>query len=218
MRRLFLYERKNVFMEVYRTLQKSGERDFTEKKSRFIGYAFPVSTEKEAQDFLQMIRKRHWDAKHNVSAYVLKDGIQHCSDDGEPQGTAGVPVMNVLLKNGVVNAMIVVTRYFGGILLGTGGLVRAYSHTASLALEDAGIVTMYPGKNLSLSCSYSQYGKVSALIPQYGGKIDKSEFGAEVKLQFHIKSEKFHFFQTEFTEATSGAICVKIEGETYFCE
>ena len=189
-------------MEVYRTLQKSGERDFTEKKSRFIGYAFPVSTEKEAQDLLQMIRKRHWDAKHNVSAYVLKDGIQHCSDDGEPQGTAGVPVMNVILKNGVVDAMIVVTRYFGGILLGTGGLVRAYSHAASLALEDAGIVTMCPCKNLSLSCSYSQYGKV----------------GTEVKLQFHIENERFHSFQTEFTEATGGTICVKIEGETYFCE
>ena len=124
--------------EEYRTLHSSSQDEFTEKRSRFIGYACPVTTEDEALAFIAKIKKQHWDAKHNVYAYVLRDWqIRRYSDDGEPQGTAGIPVLDVLIKGDVTDAVIVVTRYFGGILLGGGGLVRAYGHAASIAVRAA---------------------------------------------------------------------------------
>ena len=127
----------------YKTILEPAEDEFVEKKSRFIAYTSPVHTVEEANAFIAGIRQRHWDATHNVPAFVLRSGVQRSSDDGEPGGTAGMPVLDVLLKSGVQDVCVVVTRYFGGILLGAGGLVRAYSHACSLALEAAGVETEF---------------------------------------------------------------------------
>lgn len=143
-------------MEEYKTLRAPASDEFTEKRSRFIGYAQPVSTQVEAAAFIERIKKQHHDATHNVFAYLLREGqLERYSDDGEPQGTAGIPVLDVLRKQGVTNCAVVVTRYFGGILLGAGGLVRAYSHAAAIALGKAGIVTMAHCAILDIACDYS---------------------------------------------------------------
>ena len=131
-------------MSDYLTLRKESSDEFIEKRSRFIGYAKPVTTQEEAMDFINAIRAKHWDATHNVYAYVLRDGqSRRYSDDGEPSGTAGVPVLDVLLKENITDCVVVATRYFGGVLLGAGGLVRAYSHTSKIAVEAAGIMKMW---------------------------------------------------------------------------
>ena len=152
--------------DFYYTTKEENQAEFVEKHSRFIGYCKPISTEQEAIDFINEKRKKHYDATHNVYAYSLKnDFIKRYSDDGEPQGTAGVPVLDVLNKNNVVNTVIVVTRYFGGIMLGAGGLVRAYSHGAKIALDASKILRMEKCYNCSVTLSYDFYGKLSGLIP-----------------------------------------------------
>ena len=153
-------------MDEYKTILRAADAEFVEKKSRFIGHVRPVSTEEEALAFLAEMRARYWDASHNVYAYRIREGgAQRYSDDGEPQGTSGLPSLDVLRKSGVTDVIAVVTRYFGGTLLGAGGLVRAYSHTVSLALQQAGIAVMRVCTLAQLTCSYSQYGRVAALIP-----------------------------------------------------
>ena len=146
-------------MMEYKTIRLREEAEFIERRSRFIGHACPVKTEEEAVAFINEMKAKYWDASHNVYAYCLREGqIKRYSDDGEPQGTAGIPVLDVLQKSGVVDTAVVVTRYFGGILLGAGGLVRAYSHGASIALEAAGIVTMGLCTLGVVSCSDSRKG------------------------------------------------------------
>ena len=158
-----------------------------ERRSRFIGHAAPVKTEEEAVAFINEMKAKYWDATHNVYAYCLRDGqIKRYSDDSEPQGTAGIPTLDVLQKSGVTDTVVVVTRYFGGVLLGAGGLVRAYSHGASIALEAAGIVTMRECVMASLSCDYNQYGRLQALIPECGGTVDDTVFGERVTMYFHL--------------------------------
>ena len=160
-------------MAQYKTVLQEAQDDFVEKRSRFIGYVRPVSTEAEALAFIAEKKSKHWDASHNVYAYILRDGgVMRYSDDGEPQGTAGIPVLDVLQKSGVTDVVVVATRYFGGILLGGGGLVRAYSHTASIALQAAGIVTMRECLMLEVLCDYGQYGRAAALVPECGGVMD----------------------------------------------
>lgn len=194
-------------MTEYVTVKEYGCDEFVEKKSRFIGYCKPVSTQEEAVDFINEIRSKHWDATHNVYAYVLSDGqTMRYSDDGEPQGTAGVPVLDAVKKSGITNAVVVVTRYFGGIMLGAGGLVRAYSHGASIALTAAKPVTMQLCHNCIVSCTYNQYGKVSALIPSCGGVVDDSQFGEGVDILFHIPEDMLAKLNKELAEATSGEV------------
>lgn len=200
----------------YLTLKAEGANEFTEKKSRFLGAAAPVQTQEQAVAFVARLKKQYWDAKHNVFAYVLRSGEQHCSDDGEPQGTAGVPVLNVLLKSGVTDAVVVVTRYFGGILLGAGGLVRAYSHGASIAVEQAGIVCMKPCPLLQASCTYSQYGKVGALVPEHDAVVDDTSFTDLVTLQFHMEAERLAGLNAALADATAGTVQVRQIGEKYF--
>jgi uncharacterized YigZ family protein len=145
----------------YISLEKSGFSEYTEKKSVFFGYAAPVSTEEEAIAFVKRIKEKHSDARHNVYAYVLRENnAQRFSDDGEPHGTAGLPLLDTLRKQNITDAVIVVTRYFGGILLGTGGLVRAYSTAAKDATADAGVVSYILYKKIKLSVSYSDYQKL----------------------------------------------------------
>ena len=206
-------------MTKYITVKEYGEDEFVEKRSRFIGYCKPIKTQDEATEFINEIRSKHWDATHNVYAYILSDGqIMRYSDDGEPQGTAGVPVLDVIKKMGIVDVVVVVTRYFGGIMLGAGGLVRAYSHGASIALAAASPVTMRLCKECSVMCTYNQYGKVSSLIPGVGGVIDDSDFGEGVEIFFHIPEEDFGKLNKELADATSGEVQAVSEKERFYAE
>uniref|UniRef100_UPI0040282D40 IMPACT family protein n=1 Tax=Eubacterium sp. TaxID=142586 RepID=UPI0040282D40 len=151
-------------MQEYKTVEKEASDFFIEKKSKFIGYAKPVKTQEDALEFISKIKSKHWDATHNVYAYVLRENnIQRYSDDGEPSGTAGVPVLDVMLKESLVDVCVVATRYFGGTLLGAGGLVRAYSHTSKIALEVAGIITMAQCSVMSAEVDYSFYDRLNIL-------------------------------------------------------
>lgn len=204
----------------YTTIYSPAEDEFVERKSRFIGHIAPVQTEEEAQAFIAQIRQQHRDATHNTYAYILRSGIKRYSDDGEPQGTAGIPVLDVLQKSGVTDVVVVATRYFGGILLGGGGLVRAYSHTASIALQAAGIVTMRECLMLRVVCDYSQYGRVAALVPECGGVVDDTVFEERVELCFHMAPEDRGSFDKKLADATNGQAAAEETGKKYFefCE
>ncbi len=202
--------------EAYCTLHKEAQDEFTEKRSRFIGYAAPVMTEDEALQFIARIKKQHWDAKHNVYAYVLRDGqIRRYSDDGEPQGTAGVPVLDVLLKRGIEDSVLVVTRYFGGILLGGGGLVRAYGHAASIAVQAAGVEERVLCSETSVICDYAQYGRVQPLVLSHGGVITDTLYEDAVTIRFYIRKPSLPLFEAELTDATAGTVAVGEISEDY---
>ncbi len=196
----------------YCTLHAESQDEFTEKRSRFIGYTAPVTTEEEALAFIARIKKQHWDAKHNVYAYVLRDGqIRRYSDDGEPQGTAGIPVLDVLLKRGIEDAVIVVTRYFGGILLGGGGLVRAYGHAASIAVQAAGVEERVLCAEASITCDYAQYGRVQPLILSHGGVIEDTLYEDAVTIRFYIRKPSLPALEAELTDVTAGTVdCVAL--------
>jgi uncharacterized YigZ family protein len=200
----------------YQTLKTAASAEFTERRSRFIGDCAPVSSEAEATAFLQKIKVRYREAKHHVYAYSLRQGnITRHSDDGEPQGTAGMPVLDVLLKTGVTDAVMVVTRYFGGILLGTGGLVRAYSHAASIALEQSGIAVMQLCSLLEVSCEYAQYSVVNALIAQHGGSVEQTDYTDCVKIRFHIEKSRLKDFHNALSNATCGSCSAELLSEQY---
>ena len=200
----------------YCTLHTASQDEFVEKRSRFIGYAKPVQTEEEALDFITEIKKKHWDAKHNVYAYALRDGqIRRYSDDGEPQGTAGVPVLEVLLKGEITDAAIVVTRYFGGILLGGGGLVRAYGHAASIAVKAAGLEMRVLCQDASLSCDYAQYGRVQPLILSHGGVLEDTLYEDDVKLRFYIRPEAIGALEKDLADATAGSVAVSLHDTAF---
>lgn len=204
-------------MTAYQTILKRAEDEFVERRSRFIGHAAPVQTEEEAIAFINEWKAKYWDATHNVYAYCLREGqIKRYSDDGEPQGTAGIPTLDVLLKSGVTDAVVVVTRYFGGVLLGAGGLVRAYSHGASIALQAAGVITMRECVMASLSCDYNQYGRVQALIPECGGTVDAADFGERVTMRFHLTAEDLRQMKPKLADATCGSVEIQEEGKNFF--
>ena len=202
--------------QAYKTIAAQAQDEFTEQRSRFIGYVRPVSTEEEAQRFIEEKKKFHWEAKHNVYAYVLRGGIQRCSDDGEPHGTAGVPTLDVIVKSGVTDVVVVVTRYFGGILLGAGGLVRAYTKGAKIALEAGNIITMESCHIAVLQCDYNQYGKISGLIPSNNGVIDNTNFTDKVEIEYHISPENFTKFQKQLADTTCGSVQTEIIDERFF--
>lgn len=190
--------------------------EYTVNKSRFLGYVFPVSSKEEADVKIAEIRSMHPQARHNVYAYCVRNPeYSRYSDDGEPQGTAGMPVLDVIKKNGVTDCLIVVTRYFGGILLGTGGLVRAYSTAAKQALENAGIVNMKLCTCMTVSCDYGLYGKVSSFIPENGGVIENTSFGSETAIDFYVPEADCQMFISRLTEATNGKIIPVKTGEKF---
>ncbi len=204
-------------MKEYTTVSRLGVDEFVEKRSRFICSCKPVSTVEDAEDFISQLKTKYWDARHNVYAYVLKDNnIMRSTDDGEPQGTAGVPVLDAIRKAGIVDVVVVVTRYFGGVLLGTGGLVRAYSHSASLGLKAAQPVSMVPCAVCSVTCSYTHYGKVSSLVASCGGVTDDTAFDSDVHISFHIPTELLSGFQKQLADATSGDVTANVGDEKYF--
>lgn len=203
----------------YKTVKNQSSDEFIEKRSRFIGYIKPVKTEEEAVAFIEEIRSKHWDATHNVYAYALREGnIFRYSDDGEPQGTAGIPVLDVLRKSGITDAVIVVTRYFGGIMLGAGGLVRAYSHGASIAVAAGNPIIMRMYKLCSMECDYNQYGRLNSLVPEKGGVIDDAQFTENVKIDFHITEEKMGEFERALADATCATVTVNVTGEKFFAD
>ncbi len=204
-------------MQSYKTVEREASDEFIEQRSRFIGYVKPVLTEEQAVEFINEKKRLHWDATHNVYAYSLRNGqLRRYSDDGEPHGTAGMPALDVIVKSGVTDAVVVITRYFGGILLGTGGLVRAYTKGARIALDAGGIITMESCTVARLACDYSQYGKVSGLIPANGGIIDNTDFTDKVEIGFHIPSGAANGFCKQLADATCGAVEAELLEERYF--
>ena len=201
----------------YKTVLENASDEFVEKRSRFIGYCKPVKTEQEAIDFINEKRSEHWNATHNVYAYSLREGnIKRYSDDGEPSGTAGMPVLDVIVKNEIFDVVVEVTRYFGGVLLGTGGLVRAYSHGSKIAVEAAKPVIMQNCLVCEARCAYNQYGKVSSLIIGVGAAVDDTVYESDVLVKFHIKPDLLGTLNKKLADATSGEVTVEQKDEQYF--
>ncbi|MBO5929049.1 MAG: YigZ family protein [Clostridia bacterium] len=190
----------------YKTVQKQAQAEYIDRRSRFIGAVSSVTDEQEALAFIAMRKKEYWDAKHNVYAYCLRNGICRFSDDNEPQGTAGMPVLEVLQKQGLVDCVAVVTRYFGGILLGTGGLVRAYSQSTALAIAEAGIAEHRLCVYGELCCDYAQYGRLQTLFAEQGCVIDDTVFADDVTVRLHLEIEKCDRFCHNLTEISCGTV------------
>lgn len=200
----------------YFTVSDTASNSYIEKKSEFIGYIAPVKSNDEAVAFIDKIRSMHRKARHNVYAYILReDNISRYSDDGEPQGTAGVPVLEVLQKKGLTDVCLVVTRYFGGILLGGGGLLRAYSHTASITCDSAHIMDMRSCRRLVIETGYDLYGKINYILPQFDIITVNSDFADTVKLEILVMSEKLDALLSELTDATNGSANITDCGELY---
>ncbi len=200
----------------YLSIKKEGFSEYTEKRSVFYGYTAPVATEEEAVAFVKKIKEKHSDARHNVYAYVLRENnIQRFSDDGEPHGTAGLPLLDTLRKQDITDCVIVVTRYFGGILLGTGGLVRAYSTAAKDAVEDGEVVTFTLFKKMEITVSYSDYQKVVYYLDKREINHTNAEFGMNVTLVAHLLPEKYTEVESALMDMTGGKAIVENVGETY---
>lgn len=193
-------------MEEYLVPTGYGEDEFTEKKSRFIGRIWLVETEEEALSKIQEMKKQHYDATHNCWAYIIHGGAVRFSDDGEPGGTAGMPMLQVLQREGLNNVVCVVTRYFGGILLGAGGLVRAYTKGAKIAVDAAGKSIKRVWTVLYVPCPYSFYERVKLEIEAFGGILRSTDFGAEVDMQILFPQANAQLFLDRLTDLTSGTV------------
>ena len=202
-------------MDEYLVPSEYGEDEFIEKKSRFIGRIWPVETEEEALARIQEMKKKHYDATHNCWAYIIRDGAVRFSDDGEPGGTAGMPMLQVLQREGLFNAVCVVTRYFGGILLGAGGLVRAYTKGAKIAVDAAGKSMKRVWTVLYVPCPYSFYERVRLEAEAFGGIVRKADFGAEVELELLFPEAKTQVFLDRLTDMTAGTVESMEIGQEY---
>jgi len=192
-----------------------GQGEYSEKRSRFIASLWPVESEEEAVARVEETRKKYYDARHNVWAYALRCGQVRYSDDGEPQGTGGQPVLTVFRGGGIENFCCVVTRYFGGVLLGTGGLSRAYSAAAKAALENAGVSSMALWKSVRLSCPYNMFERVRRLLNEHGAVIEGSDFGAQAEISAAIPEEAAEGFAAALTALSSGALSFTVTGESF---
>lgn len=198
----------------YITVRNSSDFTIVEKKSEFIGYCAPVKTESEAIAFVNSIKKKHSDARHNCYAYVLREGFaSRYSDDGEPHGTAGMPILDAIRKAGITDVAVVVTRYFGGILLGTGGLVRAYTAAAVGAIKAAGIAEVGSFVLLQIKANYSDYQKIMPLISAINAKIEDSDFGTDVLMTVTVRDNLVERFVDDLTETTNGRVSATKVGE-----
>ena len=193
-------------MDEYLVPTAFGEDEFIEKKSRFIGRLWPVETEEAALEKIQEMKKKHYDATHNCWAYIIKDGAVRFSDDGEPGGTAGMPMLQVLQREGLYNVVCVVTRYFGGILLGAGGLVRAYTKGAKIAVDAAGKSMKRVWSVLYVPCPYSWYERVKLTVDAYGGIIRTTDFGADVELEILVPEAQAQPFLDKLTDLSAATI------------
>ena len=202
-------------MDEYLIPTKDADAEMIEKKSRFIGHIFRTETEEEALARLKEMRETYWDATHNVYAYVIKDGPTRFSDDGEPGGTAGMPVLDVLQRAGVYNVCCVVTRYFGGTLLDTGGLVRAYSRSAKLALDAAGLSQKRVWERVEIPCPYGLFEQVKNEIAAHDGMIQTTEFGAGVQIGAIFPAAGTEAFLRRLTDLSSGRVTAARAGQEY---
>ena len=203
-------------MTPYTTLKSAGEGRYEEKKSVFLGFARPLATEKEALDFIAEIKSAYPDARHHVYAYLLRENnLTRYSDDREPQGTAGLPTLDLLKKSGCTDAGIVVVRYFGGTLLGTGGLVRAYTAASKAALESAGIVTYRPFTECRVTVNYADYQKILPFFEQFPLLVDATDFGSDVTVSIAVESEAYSRFDKELTNLTGGRSALTVTGERF---
>ncbi len=203
-------------MVCYTTVKEYGSFEYEDRKSVFIGEALPISCESDALAFIAGIKKKYPDARHHVYAYVLRENsTMRFSDDGEPQGTAGMPVLDSIRKRGITDTVIVVTRYFGGTLLGTGGLVRAYTAAAAGALETAQIIRYDIYTTLEIEVGYSDYSKISTMLDSHGFRTEDTDFSDTVKISGKLLKSVLADLETALTETTSGRANIKIVGEKF---
>ena len=195
-------------MKKYKAAYQGGEGEITEKKSRFIATVKPVESEEEALEFVAAMKKKYWNATHNCSAFVVGENmeLQRCSDDGEPQGTAGRPMLDVLLGEEIHNVAVVVTRYFGGTLLGTGGLVRAYSKAVQEGLKNSVIIEKQEGVLLSLGTDYNGIGKIQYILGQKGLAVTDSSYTDTVRMDTLVPADMLDGLVKDLTEATNGRV------------
>ena len=191
-----------------------GEAEYVEKRSKFMGKIRPVESEEAARSFVDEMKKKYHDARHNCWCYALRNGVMRYSDDGEPQGTAGQPMLEVFSREGVTNAVCVVTRYFGGVLLGAGPLLRAYQGTAKLALAAAGISVVRRWMELTIPCGYSLLGKITQEIPVWDGVVLDTEYGADVVIKALLPEGKEGDFAKRVLDLTAGTVQTAVTGET----
>lgn len=208
---------RGVLVETYRTIHDYGSDEVTIEKSLFIGYAKPVETEEEARSFIDEIRAKHKDATHNVWAYVIGQNmnIQRYSDDREPQGTAGIPTLEVIKKGGLCNVVVVATRYFGGVKLGAGGLVRAYTKTAKIGLEAGQIVEKMPFIEVSVGLDYTLLGKAQNELANRDYHVKDIEYRDSVNIIINCEQDRIEDLKALFTELTSGQAEIEEKGEFY---
>ena len=202
-------------MSEYLVPFENAESEFTEKRSRFISHLWRVETEAEARARIEEMKKKYYDARHNCWCYLLKEGgVVRYSDDGEPQGTAGQPMLNVFQRESVVNVCCVVTRYFGGILLGAGGLVRAYTQSAKDALDAAGISVVRRWVAMEVPCSYAQFESMRREVLAFGGVVENVDYGADVVLSCLLPEERAEDFSARILDVSAGTIEVLTAGES----
>lgn len=197
-------------------LYKNGFAEIIEKKSRFIAYSIAVKKEEDVENNISKLRKKYWDARHHCYAYYINDTLQRFSDDGEPSRTAGLPILDVIRAKNINNCLVVVIRYFGGILLGTGGLIRAYTNSALAALDAATIIEVHNGVIMNITINYELYGKLEYILRQEKVFIKNIDFTSDVSIQIYIILEKIEVLIKLINELTSGVSKPKIIKETKF--
>lgn len=197
-------------MDSYRIPTKSGASEYVDKRSRFLGLVQPVGSEDEARAVIAACKKQYHDARHNCWCYLLRDGTERYSDDGEPQGTAGIPMLEVFRRAGVTNVVCVVTRYFGGVLLGTGGLVRAYTAAAKMSMEAAGIAVMKMCRICKITCDYPSYDRVVRLLADNGASVQNTEYGAAIAVAFSVPFDIFDGLCAKITDTFSGKLTCEV--------
>lgn len=202
----------------YKTVYQEASAEIVEKKSRFIADIFPVSTEEEALECLEKIKKQYWDARHHCWAYVIRGEqiLERCSDDGEPSGTAGKPILEVIKGAGLLNTLIVVTRYFGGTLLGTGGLVRAYTSASREGLAHSTIITRIYGFKLKIQTDYTGFGKIQYILAQRGIYTLNTDYTDIVELEVLVPEKEEKAVISEIIEGTNGKSTVLRDGTSWF--
>ncbi len=193
----------------------AGEAEFTEKRSRFLGHVRRVESEEEARSFIAEMKKKYYDARHNCWCYILHEGPERYSDDGEPQGSAGLPMLEVFRREGIENLVCVVTRYFGGVLLGTGGLLRAYTKSAKDALDAAGRSVVRRWVTVDLPCSYASLERYKLELSSFGGAVGEIEYGAAVTIHALLPEDKSEAFRARIFDLSGGSVTVAVTGESY---
>ncbi len=207
-------------MVEHKIVYNGGSGEIVEKKSRFIANVFPVESEEEAFGIIEETKKKYWDARHNCHAFVIgeRGEITRCSDDGEPSGTAGRPILEVITGAGIHNVLVIVTRYFGGTLLGTGGLVRAYSQAAQAGLAESQVVTKQVGRKLTIDTDYNGIGKLQYIAAQLELAVLDTVYSDKVQMVVLAPEDKVHALEKKVTEASSGQASIDISDELYFAE